>query len=177
MTNILRDAGLSDLIGPGVEVEAVATGFQFTEGPLWLPDGALLFQDVEAERTYRLAPDGVVGVLREGTGAANGQTFDADGRIVFCEQNGRRVSRMRPDGTGVETLAERFQGKRLNSPNDVVVRSDGAVYFTDPSYGIESDYEGNKGESEFEGGACYVFRVDPITGALEIVADDFDRPN
>ena len=86
------------------------------------------------------------------------------------------MTRTEHDGT-ITVLADSFEGKRLNSPNDVVVRSDGAVYFTDPSYGIESDYEGNKGESEFEGGACYVFRVDPITGALQIVADDFDRPN
>ena len=109
----------------GPSVETLADGFQFTEGPLWCPDGSLLFQDIKAEPTYRLRPGRPPEIVRTGTGAANGQTFTADGRIVFCEQNGRRVSRMNPDGSGVETVAETWSGKRLNSPNDVVCRSDG----------------------------------------------------
>src|SRR6476659_5009867 len=131
MLTILRDAGLSDLMR-GDEVETLATGFQFTEGPLWCPDGSLLFQDNKAERTYRLPPGGSPTVLRDETRAANGQTFATDGGIAFCEQNGRRVSRMNIDGTGVETVVETWSGKRLNSPNDIVGRSDGLLYFTDP---------------------------------------------
>ena len=136
MVTILRDSGLSDLV-ESEEVERLADGFQFTEGPLWQPDGSLLFQDIKAERTYRLAPDRSLRRLRENTGAANGQTFGADGVIVFCEQNGRRVSRMSLDGSDVETVVETWAAQRLNSPNDVVCRSDGLVYFTDPPYGVE----------------------------------------
>src|SRR5437879_8528225 len=98
MSKVLRDAGLSELV-ESAEVECLAKGFQFTEGPLWCPDGSLLFQDIKAERTYRLAADRSVALLRERTEASNGQTFSADGRIIFCEQNGRRVSRMARDGT------------------------------------------------------------------------------
>src|SRR3954468_5358957 len=123
MGSILRDAGLSTLLGE-FEVETVGGGFQFTEGPLWVPDGSVLFQDIKAERTHRLLPDRSVAMVRDQTGAANGQTFGADGRIFFCEQNGRRISAMQPDGTGVETIAETWTGKRLNSPNDIVSRSD-----------------------------------------------------
>src|SRR5437763_15096626 len=101
---VLRDAGLSSLIERESFV-LLADGFQFTEGPLWCPDGSLLFQDIKAERTHRLRPDGSVETLRERTGAANGQTFAADGRVAFCEQNGRRVSAMNVDGTGVEAIA------------------------------------------------------------------------
>ncbi len=135
MAKILRDAGLSELV-ESPEVECLARGFEFTEGPLWCPDGSILFQDNKAEKTYRILGDRSVRLVREQTGAANGQTFGPDGRILFCEQNGRRVSRMRADGSGVETLVETWAGQRLNSPNDVVCRSDGLVYFTDPPYGV-----------------------------------------
>ena len=115
MVSLLRDAGLSGLVA-GDAVEVVADGFEFTEGPLWCPDGSTLFQDIKAERTYRVRPDGSVEVLRERTGAANGQTFTTDGRIVFCEQNGRRVSRMALDGTGVETVVEDVGGQAAEQP-------------------------------------------------------------
>ncbi|MBX6311541.1 MAG: SMP-30/gluconolactonase/LRE family protein [Isosphaeraceae bacterium] len=167
MVPVLRDAGLSDLIDSD-EVEILAQGFQFTEGPLWLPDGALLFQDIKAERTYRLAPDRSVHILREQTGAANGQTFDPQGRILFCEQTGRRVSRMNPDGTEVETIAELWDGKRLNSPNDIVCRSDGRIYFTDPPYGVKPEDK----EIPFQG----VYLLEP-GGMLRPIADDFEKPN
>src|SRR4051812_11282465 len=134
MVPILRDAGLSGLLASDA-VETLADGFEFTEGPLWLPDGILLFQDEKASRTYKLGPDGVPRILRERTRGANGQTFAPDGRILFCEQEGRRVSRMKTDGSEVETVVETWSGKRLNSPNDIVCRSDGLVYFTDPPYG------------------------------------------
>jgi gluconolactonase len=167
MADLLRDDGLSELIEPDARLERLAGGFQFTEGPLWLPDDSLLFQDVKAERTYRLGPDGVVSVLRESTGAANGQTFDADERVVFCEQNGRRVARMGHDGNGVETLAEEFEGKRLNSPNDIVARSDGLLYFTDPPYGAPPDRP-----LDFQG----VYALDRA-GNLRLLVADFEKPN
>lgn len=169
MATILKNAGLSELIDG--EITRVAAGFQFTEGPLWQPDGVLLFQDLKADRTYRLDPDGGCAVLREGTGAANGQTFGPDGRIVFCEQNGRRVSTMARDGSDVGTLVEEWSGGRLNSPNDIVCRSDGQVYFTDPPYGVEPALRA----LHFQG----VYRIDPRKGAgsLSLEADDFERPN
>lgn len=171
MVTILRDAGLSALIASD-ELERLADGFQFTEGPLWIPDGSLLFQDLKAERTYRLGPDRSVTVLREKTGAANGQTFARDGRIVFCEQNGRRISRMDRDGSHVETLAETWSGARLNSPNDIVARSDGLLFFTDPAYGVEPD----KRSLHFQG----VYALE-VTGAgpyePRLLIDDFEKPN
>ena len=136
MIPILRDAGLSDLVASS-ELAHLARGFQFTEGPLWCPDGSLLFQDIKAERTFRLVKGRDAQILREQTRAANGQTFGPGGAIVFCEQNGRRVSRMDADGRNVTTVAESWSGARLNSPNDIVCRSDGLVYFTDPPYGVE----------------------------------------
>ncbi|HEV3165972.1 MAG TPA: SMP-30/gluconolactonase/LRE family protein [Isosphaeraceae bacterium] len=167
MVPILRDAGLSALVA-GDRVETLASGFQFTEGPLWCPDGSLLFQDIKAELTYRLGPDGKAHVVRDHTGAANGQTFAADGSIVFCEQNGRRISRMNLDGTGVEPLIETWQGKRLNSPNDIVCRSDGLIYFTDPPYGVQPEERA----LHFQGVYC----IDR-SGHLHLLADDFEKPN
>ena len=150
------------------EIETLATGFQFTEGPLWRPDGALLFQDIKAERTYLLRRGGRPEVLRERTGAANGQTFASDGSVVFCEQNGRRVSRMSPEGTNVEPLTESWEGKRLNSPNDIVSRSDGLLYFTDPPYGVAPADRA----LHFQG----VYALGGLKTAL-LVADDFEKPN
>jgi gluconolactonase len=167
MIPVLRDAGLSELL-EGDAIETVADGLQFTEGPLWLPDGSLLFQDIKAEKTYKVGPDGQLAVLREDTRAANGQTFDAEGRIVFCEQNGRRVSRMAADGSDVETVVEEWQGARLNSPNDIVARSDGLLYFSDPPYGVEPGARG----LHFQG----VFALDSL-GVPRLVLDDFEKPN
>jgi len=169
MISILRDAGLSALV-ESESVETLADDFQFTEGPLWLPDGTLLFQDIKAERTYRLpAGGGKPQVLREQTGAANGQTFAADGSIVFCEQNGRRVSRMNLDGTGVETVVETWQGKRLNSPNDVVCRSNALLYFTDPPYGVAPADR----QLHFQG----LYALDLLRKEAQLLADDFEKPN
>jgi gluconolactonase len=167
MIPILRDAGLSALVASDA-VETLASGFTFTEGPLWLPDGALVFQDMKASRTHRIGPEGTLSVLREETRGANGQTFGPDGRIIFCEQDGRRVSRMALDGTGVETVVETWSGQRLNSPNDIVCRSDGLVYFTDPPYGVKPADRA----LHFQG----VYALEP-GGRLRLVADDFERPN
>jgi gluconolactonase len=171
MVTILRDAGLSQLIASEI-VERRAAGLQFTEGPLWQPDGSLLFQDIKAERTYRLSPEGTASVVRERTGAANGQTFAAGDAVVFCEQNGRRISRLSlRDGT-VAPVVETWAGARLNSPNDIVCRSDGLIYFTDPAYGVEP----SKRALHFQG----VFAFDPRgrgNDALRLLADDFEKPN
>ncbi|MDG3003769.1 SMP-30/gluconolactonase/LRE family protein [Paludisphaera mucosa] len=164
---ILRDAGLSALIASD-RLETLADGFEFTEGPLWLPDGSILFQDIKAERTYRLGPDRKVQVLREHTGAANGQTFAADGGIVFCEQTGRRLSWMSIRSPEPVALALDWQGKRLNSPNDVVCRSDGSAYFTDPPYGVKPEDR----EIEFQG----VFRWTADLGPVKLL-EDFEKPN
>lgn len=167
-TQILRDRGLSELVDG--EVQWLASDFQFTEGPLWLPDGGLLFQDIKSERTYHLEPGGSLRILRESTGAANGQTFDSLGGIVFCEQNGRRMSRMNRDGSGVATVVETFEGKRLNSPNDVICARDGRVIFTDPPYGVPSP---EAKELPFQG----VFRLSADLAQIELLIDDFEKPN
>ena len=135
----------------------------------------LLFSDIPNDRIMRWDEcTGAVGVFRAPSRHANGGTLDRQGRLVSCEHSGRRVTRTEHDGS-LTVIADRFEGKRLNSPNDVVVRSDGSIWFTDPSYGIDSDYEGERAESEI--GGCHVYSVDPSDGACRIVADDFVRPN
>jgi gluconolactonase len=157
-------------------LEHLYEGCRWAEGPAYFPaHRALVWSDIPNDRMLRYdEATGEVGVFRSPAGYTNGHTVDGQGRLVSCEHGNRRVTRTEHDGS-ITVLADAYEGKRLNSPNDVVVRSDGAVYFTDPAYGIESDYEGHKGEMEQSG--CFVFRVDPITGALTVVADDFDRPN
>jgi gluconolactonase len=167
MVPILRDAGLSRLV-VSAAVEALAGGFTYTEGPLSLPDGALLFQDMRAHHTHWKGPDGRLSILRDDSRGANGQTFGPDGRIVCCEQDGRRVSRMNLDGSGVEMVVETWSGRRLNSPNDIVCRSDGLVYFTDPPCGVTPKHRA----LHFKG----VYALEP-SGRLRLLADDFERPN
>jgi gluconolactonase len=176
MTLILRDSGLSALLDPEATLDSLGEGFSFTEGPLWLPEkdgpGSLLVQDIKAETTTRLhlRPNQPPEPVRRDTRAANGQTFTPDGRIIFCEQNGRRVSRMNPDGSGVETVADTWSEKRLNSPNDIVCRSDGLVYFTDPPYGVAP---GDR-SLHFQG----VYSLDLARGTgPKLVLDDFEKPN
>lgn len=147
--------------------ELIASGFVFTEGPVWLPEGALIFSDIPAARIYRWSAADGTRVWREVSGNANGLTLDPAGRVVACEHGNRRVSRTVADGA-VETVVDSYEGRRLNSPNDVVIRSDGVIYFTDPPYGIEPAQQ----EQPCNG----VYRVDR-DGAVVRVADDFDRPN
>ncbi len=168
MVEILRDAGLSRLVPEDARLETLATGLVFTEGPLWCPDGSLLFEDVKDEKTYRIAPDGAVALLRDRTEAANGQTFGPDGLVYFCEQNGRRISRMKPDGSGVETVTETWSGKRLNSPNDIVAHPSGLLYFTDPPYGVKPEDR----SLHFQG----VYALDR-KGQTHLILDDFEKPN
>jgi gluconolactonase len=148
------------------EAERLATGFVFTEGPLWHPDGFYYFVDVRKSMFYRLTPGGKPEVLRENTGEGNGTTFDLEGRLIMCEGGNRRVTRTGADGK-IEVLCDRYEGKRLNRPNDVVCRSDGSIYFTDPGLRVPL------GERELPYAAIY--RIDP-TGAVSMLAD-FEYPN
>lgn len=157
-------------------LDTLFTDCRWAEGPAYFPAGRfLIWSDIPNDRMLRLdEASGHVSVFRQSSGNSNGNTVDRMGRLVTCEHGGRRVSRTEFDGS-VVTLADCYEGKRLNSPNDAVVKSDGSIWFTDPTYGVDSDYEGNKGEIEQPGN--FVYRIDPLSGALSIVADDFVQPN
>ena len=156
-------------------VEKLHGGMLWAEGPVWFADGQyLLWSDIPNNVILQYCEGAGVRVFRHPSNNTNGHTRDREGRLVSCEHRGRRVSRTELDGS-VTVLADRYKGKRLNSPNDVVVKSDGTIWFTDPPYGIMSDYEGKKSKSDI--GANYVYRLDPASGALTVVADDFDKPN
>ncbi|HUZ26801.1 MAG TPA: SMP-30/gluconolactonase/LRE family protein [Streptosporangiaceae bacterium] len=157
-------------------LERLYGGCRWTEGPAYFPAGRyLVFSDIPNDRVLRWdETTGAVGVFRQPAGYANGHTVDRQGRLVSCEQDGRRVTRTEHDGS-VSVLAGSYDGRRFNSPNDIVEQSDGSLWFTDPTYGIDSDYEGHQAPSEI--GGCHVYRIDPATGQVTIVADDFDRPN
>ena len=174
------DPSFARLVNGNMRLHRLWTGAAWAEGPVWFRDGDyLLFSDIPNNRILRFVPDhsglgGTVSVYRQPSNNTNGHTRDYEGRLVSCEHGGRRVSRTEHDGT-ITALAERWQGKRLNSPNDVVVKSDGTVWFTDPPYGILTDLEGWRGEQEY--GGCHVFRFDPRDGSLEAVCTDFVKPN
>nr|ADH04628.1 unknown [Sorangium cellulosum] len=161
---------------PHVHVDTLYTGCRWAEGPAWFPAGRyLVWSDIPNDRMLRWdETDGSVSVFRQPAMNANGHTVDLQGRLVSCEHRGRCISRTEHDGSRT-VLASRFEGKRLNSPNDVVVKSDGSIWFTDPSYGIDSDYEGDAAPGEQ--GAQRVYRLDPVSGALTAVASDFVQPN
>ncbi|MGW3818320.1 SMP-30/gluconolactonase/LRE family protein [Streptomyces sp. NPDC005046] len=157
-------------------LEVLYDDCRWAEGPLYLPAWRqLIWSDIPNDRILRWdEATGAVGVFRDPAGHSNGNTLDPQGRLVTCEQGNRRVTRTEPDGT-VTVLADRYEGKRLNSPNDSVVRSDGTVWFSDPDFGITSDYEGHRAASEI--GACNVYRIDPATGEVRLAADGFAGPN
>jgi gluconolactonase len=157
-------------------VERLWTGARWAEGPAWFGAGRyLVFSDIPNNRMMRFDDcDGSMSVFRQPSNNSNGNTTDREGRLVSCEHLARRVTRTEHDGS-ITVLADRFNGKRFNSPNDAVVKSDGSIWFTDPSYGILADYEGGKAESEI--GACHVYRIDPASGSIAVVADDFFKPN
>jgi gluconolactonase len=157
-------------------VETLYEGSRWAEGPAYFAAGRyLVWSDIPNDRMLRWdETTGTVGVFRAPAGYTNGNTVDREGRLVSCEHGARRVTRTEHDGS-ITVIADRYEGRRLNSPNDVVVASDGSVWFTDPTYGIDSDYEGYRAESEI--GASNVYRVDPQTGACAVAADDFVRPN
>ncbi|MBI5281533.1 MAG: SMP-30/gluconolactonase/LRE family protein [Candidatus Solibacter usitatus] len=155
-----------------IKVERVAVGFRFTEGPAWAPGGGggggyLVFSDIPNNRIHKYTPGKGVEVLRENSGGANGNAFDQRGLLVSCEGNARRLSRTTSKGA-VETLADKFEGKRLNSPNDLAIRKDGLIFFTDPSFGRNDDSR----ELPFYG----VFRLTP-KGELTVISRSGKRPN
>ncbi|MFE2988359.1 SMP-30/gluconolactonase/LRE family protein [Streptomyces sp. NPDC059262] len=152
------------------------TGSRWAEGPVYLPAWRqLIWSDIPNDRLLRWdEATGTVSLFRTPAGHTNGNTLDREGRLISAEQGGRRVTRTEADGR-ITVLADRFEGKRLNSPNDAVVRSDGSIWFSDPDFGITSDYEGFRAESEI--GANNVYRIDPATGEVRQVADGFGAPN
>ncbi|MGL3606801.1 SMP-30/gluconolactonase/LRE family protein [Rhizobium sp. G187] len=169
------DPGFRDLVVASARLEELHTGCRWTEGPVWFDDAQhLLFSDIPNQQVLRYVDGSGVSVFRSPSHFINGNTRDRQGRLVSCEHGGRRIIRTEVDGT-ITTLADSHNGKRLNSPNDVVVHSDGAIWFTDPSYGILSDYEGYKAAEEQP--TRNVYRLDVQTGALEIMVDDFLQPN
>lgn len=153
-------------------VKRLATGFDWVEGPVWFGDmGCLLFSDIPNNRILRL-DDAGVSTFRSPSNFSNGHTRDLQGRLISCEHGGRRVTRTEWDGR-VTVIADSYQGKPLNSPNDVIVARDGAIWFSDPHYGIMTDYEGYRAEQELP---CNVYRVDP-GGRIEAVITDMACPN
>lgn len=170
----VRNKRFAHYILGNAPLEELASGFRWIEGPVWMGDAnCLLFQDLPRNRTMRWTEEGGVSVYRSPSDFANGQTRDRQGRLVACSHRGRCLYRTELDGN-VTTLVARHGGKRLNAPNDVVVKSDGTIWFTDPLYGIQNDYEGGRQTSE-QPPALY--RFDPESGEIGIVADDFDGPN
>ncbi|MBI2717560.1 MAG: SMP-30/gluconolactonase/LRE family protein [Rhizobiales bacterium] len=170
------DPRFRDCLIGHARVERLWTGARWFEGPAWFPAGRyLVASDIPNNRMLRFNEcDGSVSVFRQPSNNSNGNTVDGQSRLVSCEHGARRLTRTEHDGT-ITVVADRYQGKRLNSPNDVVVKSDGSIWFTDPPYGILYDYEGGIAEPEI--GSNNVYRVDPASGAVTAVATDFDKPN
>jgi gluconolactonase len=169
------DPRFAKLVTFNAAVERLYTGCRWAEGPVWFGDGRyLLWSDIPNNRILRWLEDtGEVSVFRQPSNQSNGNTRDRQGRLVTCEHDARRVTRTEYDGT-ITVLADHFQGKLLNAPNDVAVHSDGAIWFTDPGYGILSNYEGHKANFELPPN---VYRIDPKTNALTVVATDMEKPN
>jgi sugar lactone lactonase YvrE len=158
---------LSSIVGEA-KIEKVLSGFQFTEGPLWIPDGFLLFSDIPADTIYKYEPETQHVIFLKPSGHSNGLTLDKQGRLLICSHD-RRVKRLEKDGSQ-HILAEFYKGKRLNSPNDIVVKSDESIYFTDPPFGLLDRIEGK--ELDFSG----VFRIE-TDGALVLLDDSIVLPN
>lgn len=172
---VVIDDRFTDLLLKDAWLERVFTGSIWAEGPVYFREGDyVLWSDIPNNRMLRWSPVDGPSVFREPSNFTNGHTLDRQGRLVSCEHGGRCVSRTEKDGT-YQVLVDRFDGHRLNSPNDVVVKSDGSIWFTDPPYGILSDWEGFAGNQEY--GSCNVFRLDPQTNDLTVVTSQFAKPN
>jgi gluconolactonase len=172
----LDDERFGELAFQNVHLEKLYTGCRWAEGPAYFPAGKyLVWSDIPNDRLLRFdETSGVTSVFLAPANHHNGHSVDREGRLVSCEHRGRCISRIEHDGSR-RILADRFQGKRLNSPNDVVVKSDDSIWFTDPTYGIDSDYEGDASPAEI--GASNVYRIDPASGEVSAVATDFVKPN
>lgn len=175
-TYIVHDERFRALFIGHAKLERLWTGGRWVEGPVYVPAAkSVLWSDIPNDRVLRLDEcDGSVSVFESPCGFHNGHTLDAEGRVLACEHGGRRVSRLDPDGVW-RPLATHAGGRRLNSPNDVVVHSDGSVWFSDPTYGIDTHYEGHRAEPELS--SCDVYRLDPATGEVRAVVTDMLRPN
>jgi gluconolactonase len=160
---------------PLASLERLYTGCRWSEGPVWFGDGRyLLWSDIPNNRILKWEEEtGVVSIFRRPSQNANGHTRDRQGRLISCEHGGRRITRTEHDGR-ITVLMDRYEGKRLNSPNDIVVKSDDTIWFTDPAFGILSDYEGDRAEQEL---SMNVYRFDPKSGQATVVADDINAPN
>jgi gluconolactonase len=170
--DVRNRAEFARIVPADAKVEKLADGMTFTEGPCWFDDaqgGYLIFSDIPANHLKKWTAKEGLTVFRDNSNYANGNTKDLEGRLISCEHAARRVTRTEKDGS-ITLLAERYQDKPLNSPNDPVVKSDGTIWFTDPPYGLP------KGQKQEQPGQ-YVFRLDPKTKDLRAVATDFDRPN
>jgi gluconolactonase len=169
----VRDARMRDVVDPDTRLETLGAGFAFTEGPVWHPrERHLIFSDMPDDHMRKWGADGSIGTFRRPSNKANGNAYDTAGRLITCEHATSRVTRTEPDGAQT-VLATHWQGRELNSPNDVVVASDGAIYFSDPTYG-RLEYYGEPREPEL--GFRGVYRIGP-GGSLELLADDFGQPN
>ena len=173
---VVEDPRFKRLVMGNVQVEKLYTGTRWAEGPAYFPAGRyLVWSDIPNNRLLRFdETDNSVSVFETPSGYQNGHTVDREGRLIACEHGGRCVSRVDIDGVR-RVLVDRYAGGRFNSPNDVVVKSDGSIWFTDPTYGIDGDYEGDRSPSEQQG--SLVFRLDPATGETSVVASDFLQPN
>jgi gluconolactonase len=168
------DPAFNRFVMGNAPLKSLASGFDWVEGPVWFGDAdCLLFSDIPNNKILRWSPDTGISVYREPSGFTNGHTRDRQGRLISCQHGTRSVTRTEYDGT-ITVLVDRFHGKRLNSPNDVVVKSDGTIWFTDPHYGIMTDYEGHRGEQELP---CQVYRFDPRDASLKAVITDMGCPN
>jgi gluconolactonase len=176
VTYEILDPRFSRLIISHARLEKLYTGTRWAEGPVYVPAAkSLLWSDIPRDSLMRFdETDGSVSVFEHPCGHHNGHTLDDFGRVIAAEHSGRRISRLEHDGSWV-TLADRFEGKRFNSPNDVVQKRDGSIWFTDPTYGIDSHYEGHAAESEI--GASNVYRIEPVTREVTAVITDMVRPN
>ena len=174
------DPRAEGLARPGETLERLATGAAWSEGPVWMhEDGSVLWSDIPNDRMLRWHPVDGMTVWRDRVEFTNGHTREADGALLHCSHGQRAIVRTRLDAQARpladEIVVDRYQGRRLNSPNDVVVKRDGTIWFTDPPYGIVSNHEGHQAESEL--GDNHVFRFDPASGALEIASSVVDEPN
>ena len=170
----IRDERFRDVVGADVEIEQLGTGFMFTEGPIWNHvEKHVIFSDMPGDIMRKWTPDGCVQTFRQPSNKANGNYYDRQGRLVTCEHATSRVTRTERDGS-ITALATHYEGKELNSPNDIIVKSDGSIYFSDPSFG-RMEYYGVPREQELDFRGFY--RLDPDSGELTLLASDFDQPN
>lgn len=170
----IHDERFRSMVLTNAPLETLGEGYRWLEGPVWFADHDCLYvSDIPNDRILRWSESGGVTVFRRPSGFANGHARDRQGRLLGCSHLDRCITRTELDGT-VTVLADRYRGKRLNSPNDIVCRSDGTIWFSDPFYGINTDYEGGRQASELP---PTLYRLDPATGDLTVAADDFEGPN